>query len=546
MSFAEQLALASRKKRNINVTTRTATTAHTSLSNNDKIDNAGLSFADSIRVASPTATAAAISPSEIKAAARAIAQPRPPSTTSSSSSVSSFSFANELQKRSQLGKKKGGIEQQHAINYDDQSEDDYSAIVSIASTPSSNVIPSTATADIKNKKKGGSEKKLKPVKIAPSNPVGEENSSENDTIDLDEHQLPKSQPSQQQNLQPTNNMSKHSNVKVTNNDNSDHNTNNGVFGAWAQIETLKRRVREAEERAQQESQRAEKANYELELVRDRSTPPISNVDDGSSDYDVSSDDNEYVIDDSNIISSPLSSFQHNEVDRWKNRALQAEERLLSHGKNEQRGIEQSSKQRHLLQPMPQQHHLLPPQSVTQPSVCEMDEESTAEIIRLKNAEIDVLRSQVQRLERRIQDEFDRGEDLLLRKQQQSSYLHLHHYDGSASSTGPPSVVGVDVGRDELRLLRNEIRNLQHQLSRKDTTTMNNLSGKNNHGNGNTTAASTTGSTLSSLDEHENHDDAEEEEVYDEDDDEVGGGGCCSSWGLCCVRKRGRRRGYGRV
>ena len=175
----------------------------------------------------------------------------------------------------------------------------------------------------------------------------------------------------------------------------------------------------------------------------------------------------------------------------------------------------------------------------------MDEESSIELIRLKNAEIDVLRSQIHRLERRIQEECDRSENLLLSQQQRNHY----HYDGSASSysLGPPSVVGDDVGRDEIRLLRNEIQTLQHQLRRQGTatTTNNNLTGKRN-GN-NTTSASTTGSTLSSLDENENHYDEGEEEIGDGDEDDgVGGGGCCSSWGLCCVRRRTRRRGYGRV
>ena len=46
-------------------------------------------------------------------------------------------------------------------------------------------------------------------------------------------------------------------------------SSNAIFGAWAEIDSLKHRVHEAEERARQECQRAEIASYELRLAKER-------------------------------------------------------------------------------------------------------------------------------------------------------------------------------------------------------------------------------------------------------------------------------------
>eukprot|EP00986_Skeletonema_menzelii_P021323 scaffold34057_cov160-Skeletonema_menzelii.AAC.2 len=415
---------------------------------------------------------------------------------------------------------------------------------------------STATDTTRKKTKSSYKKKLKPVLIVPSeSSVGDQDDEEGgSSTSYLGGPLPQSSPiERQQRKLPQHELNQsHNNTNVTDNSDDDINNNNNmeVFGAWAQIESLKRRVQEAEERARQENRRAEMASYELELVRDnnRSTPTISNIDDGGNIHVGGEiDDNIARGGADSIISSSSISLQNSEVDEWKKRALEAEERLLAQRSYEQQmKAERPPLQQQLLssQQQQQQHLLSPSQSTTQSSICStprgvMEDESSIELIRLKNAEIDVLRSQIHRLERRIQEECDRSENMLSQQRQR----HHYHYDGSASScTGPPSVVGDDIGRDEIRLLRNEIQSLQSQLRRQDTATTNNLTGKRN---GNTTSASTTGSTLSSLDENENHYDEGEEEI-DDDEDDSGGGGCCSSWGLCCVRRRTRRRGYGRV
>ena len=84
-----------------------------------------------------------------------------------------------------------------------------------------------------------------------------------------------------------------------------------------------------------------------------------------------------------------------------------------------------------------------------------------------------------------------------------------------------SIAGESLHEYEFRMLREEIRHLQYQLSQKNT-------------NANISAQSTTGSTLSSL----------ENENEEEEDEQGGGAQSSSSWGLCCVRRS--KRGYGRV
>jgi len=162
----------------------------------------------------------------------------------------------------------------------------------------------------------------------------------------------------------------------------------------------------------------------------------------------------------------------------------------------------------------------------------------SDLIRLKNAEIDVLRSQIRRLERRIQEECDRPKDSL------NSYPHHHSSPPlvvatAARSASSSSVVGGNI--DEFRLLRDEIRSLQYQLSlTKRTTTTTTSTGS----TGGTTAGASEDDyleddlpTLSTLDGNE--------EVEDEDEHEG-----ASSWGgLCCnvwKSKDSKRRGYVRT
>jgi hypothetical protein len=138
-----------------------------------------------------------------------------------------------------------------------------------------------------------------------------------------------------------------------------------------------------------------------------------------------------------------------------------------------------------------------------------------DLIQLKNAEIDVLRHQISRLELRIQEECQRNADMM-------AYRDHHHLDPPIAVAECTTANGTTSQEYEFRMLRDEIRHLQYQLSRKNNATT-------------TSGLSTTGSTLSSL-ENEN----EEEE---EGDEEVANR---SSWYSCCVRRRSRRGGYGRV
>jgi hypothetical protein len=579
MSFAEQLALASSKKKLNIATTRKAATAanHSSLSSSE-----GGSFADRIRAAStPTAAGGATPSSKIKITATTPSQLQPTAPVSSSS----FTFADELQQKSQQsGRRKAtshvhsNIEHQHTHDGSDDDDDEYSAVgFSLSSTPTRDeIVRTTSTTDAARNKKN--KKKLKPVIIVPSeSSVGVEQQQQEEVPQLSPPlQRQQQQRQQQQQQQSSNNLPQHpinqSHNDNINADNSNTNNNKEVFGAWAQIESLKRRVHEAE-------QRAEMASYELKVMKDHNNHrssttiipvTISNMDDdGRHANKVDEEENEDDDDDGN--DALQNDYNYSEIDEWKRRALEAEERLLAQRRHDPIMIElPPPQQQHLLSPQQQQQQqlLTPPQSTTQSSVCTstttttttprvgfLDNESSfLELIRLKNAEIDVLRSQIHRLERLIQEECDRSEDLFLRQQQQQQQQtsYRHHYHNCDGSTSPPSVVLGDdiVGRDELQLLRNEIQYLKYELRRKGTAVTNNLTAGDkssyNAANGNKTSGSTTGSTLSSLDENENNYVEGAEEVGD-DDDNGGGGGCCSSWGLCCVRRRAaRRRGYGRV
>lgn len=255
---------------------------------------------------------------------------------------------------------------------------------------------------------------------------------------------------------------------------SDVSDNSAVFGAWAQIESLQRRVHEAEAQARRESQRAESASTELRLAREAL---VSSAREHSA---------------STVQAVGAAAPQDDAAALWRKRALEAEERLTTAQAQ--------------------------PQTATVSAASRFEE---TDIIRLKNAEIDVLRSQIHRLERRIQEECDRNEDLL-----RSSSYH-HHPDGTPlviasewTSTGSRT----SGAEGELRQLREEIQLLQYRLQ-----------------TGQATGSTAGESTLSSLDGNEDRQGGNVREV-EVDGNEVHGSS--SFWGLCCVRRS--RRGYGRV
>ncbi|KAL9186861.1 hypothetical protein ACHAXT_010581 [Thalassiosira profunda] len=256
---------------------------------------------------------------------------------------------------------------------------------------------------------------------------------------------------------------------------TDVNDNSAVFGAWAQIESLQRRVHEAEAQARRESQRAESASTELRLAREAS---ISSVQEHSA---------------STVQAVGAAVPQDDAAALWRKRALEAEERLAATAQAQ-------------------------PHTATVSAASRFEE---SDIIKLKNAEIDVLRSQIHRLERRMQEECDRNEDLL-----RSSSYH-HHPDGTPlviasewTSTGSRT----SGAEGELRQLREEIQLLQYRLQ-----------------TGQATGSTAGESTLSSLDGNEDQCGEEEREDF-VDGNELHGSS--SFWGLCCVRRS--RRGYGRV
>ncbi|KAL7540567.1 hypothetical protein ACHAWF_006719 [Thalassiosira exigua] len=336
---------------------------------------------------------------------------------------------------------------------------------------------------------------------------------------------------------------------------------NEIFGAWAQIESLKRRVHEAEEHARQESQRADSARHELSLVREhQSSENVCNSNAGD-DVALPSDagnfppeecvretvaDGVVTVRDCQAGPSSLPGTSRNgnireketgdameslhsnaphdnalELHSWKKRALEAEERLAKEA--ERMGQAAAATATPGDQP-PTPANAAASTSAPTPPSRHLEE---SDLIRLKNAEIDVLRHQIHRLERRIEEECDRNEDLI-----RSTYFqHVTPGSGSplvvASECMADSAQGSNTNMDELRLLRNEIRHLQYQLRYKT--------------NGRSTNSTTGESTLSSLDGNENN----YEECQDEQEGEVEDD-CnnASSWGLCCIRRS--RRGYGRV
>eukprot|EP00579_Thalassiosira_antarctica_P023448 CAMPEP_0201990112 /NCGR_PEP_ID=MMETSP0904-20121228/93205_1 /ASSEMBLY_ACC=CAM_ASM_000553 /TAXON_ID=420261 /ORGANISM="Thalassiosira antarctica, Strain CCMP982" /LENGTH=604 /DNA_ID=CAMNT_0048544363 /DNA_START=241 /DNA_END=2051 /DNA_ORIENTATION=- len=317
--------------------------------------------------------------------------------------------------------------------------------------------------------------------------------------------------------QPQQNHENH--INPTNN-NPIHNSsgigNNAIFGAWAQVESLKQRCAEAEERARRECQRAEMASYELSLVKeeqsesqDQSLSQVQSIsqdchEDAATSTSLVAED---VTDDTvsgegmaaprdaaEMTNAPVTIEQESSRDSipqeqsqvpqdvdaarlWKKRALEAEERLAKEVERLQRTAAASTSTS------------APPSSTVPRHL-----EESPNLIRLKNAEIDVLRSQIHRLERRINEECERNDDLLLLQGSSSYYDHLGRGDAPPlvvasecmTSRSAPRTSTTNTELEEFRVLRNEVRHLQYQLRIKNNGTAG-------------TANSTTGeSTLSSL------------------------------------------------
>lgn len=326
-----------------------------------------------------------------------------------------------------------------------------------------------------------------------------------------------------------------------------------VFGAWAQIESLQLRLKEAEERAARLSRRAEFAELknvggclieqvdegyvgDLNVDTDGSTAKQAAVVGGAVEYKVyKMEESGESLETVNLLpeedgtalppmlprhnhqsqnNNTHSNIDNDEVLKWKQRALQAEERLSQQQDYSTiispHGTASSTGNTPFKSPPKQQRHNHPP-------ALESD------LIQLKNNEISILRHQISRLELRIQEECARNSELL------QSYHHFnlnhHHEPPIAVAECTSSLSGEN---HEFRMLRNEIRHLQYQLSQSSKANLNN----------NRSTQSTTGSTLSSL---ENEHEEEEEDVEDDGEGQQQGSG--GSW-LCCVKRS--RRGYGRV
>jgi len=258
--------------------------------------------------------------------------------------------------------------------------------------------------------------------------------------------------------------------------------------AWAQIETLKSRVQEAEERARSERQRAEEASFELQCVKDKQDHDRQKVDESTMNQSYKGEDEEHI---------PQQQNEDEEAEalQWKKRALEAEERLVKEVERLER-------------------------AATRTNTSRLDT-SDPDIIHLKNAEIDVLRSQIQRLERRLQVERDRSDEMFM-----------------LNGDTPPLVVAdcsAQSSNDEYRMLRNEIRHLQYQLG--DTSRL-----------GGGATGSTGESTLSTLDDANDYPTNvettdEENEVLVDEEDVRNAQASSSCW--CCFRGKSKK-GYGRV
>ncbi len=355
------------------------------------------------------------------------------------------------------------------------------------------------------------------------------------------------------------------------------NSTNSVFGAWTQIEQLKRRVRDAEELARQERLRAENVSFELKLIKQGQHHHHHQ---GNGSWSISTVGGDCIEDITTAIQSaesvkilddPMKTMREGRVAssevalQRKNHDSESDDCLETKGGCLKHSLELAaaatspttatsanpeSKIPNCFNPCTFSYATSTAITPTPTALLATSShlEEIGMILRLKNAEIDVLRSQVRRLEQRIHEGRDRNinEDLML--------TQSYHYDSNQLIFGDALPLGVasecmmahstslssrknTPQMDELYLLRHEVRKLQYQLRVKDRNS-------NGAGGGGATTTSTGGSTLSSLEGPDNNfcrNDVIDEVVEGEE----GGNSSSSPWGLCCFRGR-RRRGYGRV
>ena len=351
------------------------------------------------------------------------------------------------------------------------------------------------------------------------------------------------------------------------------NSTNSVFGAWTQIEQLKRRVHDAEELALQERLRAENVSFELKLIKQGLHHHHHHQGNGS--WSISTVGGDCIEDittaiqsaeSDNILDDPMKTMREGRDASSENIQYEVAQRkdcLETKGGSLEPSLElaaaaASPTTATSANPKSKNPNCFNPctfSSATSTVITPTPTDRLATsshleeigmILRLKNAEIDVLRSQVRRLEQRIHEGRDSNinEDMMRSFHIDSNQLHygdalplgvtsdcmMAH---STSFTGQKNTTQMD----ELCLLRDEVRNLQYQLRVKDRNS-------NGAGGGGATTTSTGGSTLSSIEGHDNNfccNDVIDEVVREEE----GGNSSFSPWGLCCFRGR-RRRGYGRV
>ena len=318
---------------------------------------------------------------------------------------------------------------------------------------------------------------------------------------------------------------------------------NHIFGAWAQIEQLKRRVRDAEESALQERRRADNATFELRLVkqgrrhrqlqRGNGSWTVSSVGGDSTEVTTAIQSPES---DCNSIKTTYEGHESESdecIEETSGRLPHSSLSAVSKDPNCCDPIAISSAASTAISSTTTTHFATPPHR-----------EDTDMIIRLKNAEINVLRSQVRRLEMRIQEVHDRNIDEDLTLTESFHYgrpKHVHYGDALPLEVAMermlahPEYVTSRANAtpiEELRLLRNDVQTLKRQLRLKGGIVNDAAGGEDSNGG-----------SASSLREGRDSNLYAENAVDGETEEEEGG--IPSSWGLCCFRGR-RRSGYGRV
>ncbi len=311
---------------------------------------------------------------------------------------------------------------------------------------------------------------------------------------------------------------------------------NPIFGAWAQIEQLKRRVRDAEESALQERRRADNVAFELRLVKQgQEIHPgswaNSSVGGGSDEVAITTPMRSPEEGDCNSIERAHEGHA-SEMDE---RIEKLSGRMLPHSPSSSAVARGPNCHGNPITVSSAASTAISSTTATLFATPSHLEDAGA-IIRLKNAEIDVLRSQVRRLEMRVQEAHDLNsidEDVTL--------TQSFHYGGlplevaMERTLAHPEYVTSRANAtpiDELRSLRDDVQTLKRQLGLKGGIV-------NDAGGGKDPKR---GSASSSREGHDNNEYAEncvEREMEEEE------GGTPSSWGLCCFRGR-RRSGYGRV